>query len=137
MNVTVFLSGKSKHLKKAPLNHWKTLKAMRVPMVEENINLEQQFIDQADLIIDAVVGYSLNRQIKGKTKNLINSINFSGKNIISLDVPTGLNASYDEAQKTCIKANATLILALPKTGLLSPKAKQFTGDIYFADIGVP
>jgi len=37
----------------------------------------------------------------------------------------------------CIRAAATLTLALPKTGLLVPKAQPFVGDLYVADIGVP
>ncbi|MGB3699954.1 MAG: hypothetical protein WA997_01675, partial [Anaerolineales bacterium] len=39
--------------------------------------------------------------------------------------------------KPCIKAAATLTLALPKSGLLTPQAKDVAGELYLADISVP
>ncbi len=59
------------------------------------------------------------------------------KYVLSLDVPSGLDSTDGSWNKPGIKADATMTLALPKNGLLSPAAHQFVGDLYLADIGVP
>jgi NAD(P)H-hydrate epimerase len=52
---------------------------------------------------------------------------------ISLDVPSGVNATTGEVMGTFINPDLTMTLALPKTGLLP----EVTGDLYLADIGIP
>jgi NAD(P)H-hydrate epimerase len=48
-----------------------------------------------------------------------------------------MNATTGETYDPCIKATATLTLALPKTGFLSPSASPYIGDLYLADISIP
>ena len=57
--------------------------------------------------------------------------------ILSLDTPSGLDTTSGTPGSPCIRATATLTLALPKTGLLTPEARAFVGDLYLADISVP
>ena len=67
-------------------------------------------------------------------------INWANKQtapILALDVPSGLEATTGMAFRPTVRATATLTLALPKKGLLVPSAKQFVGELYLADIGVP
>jgi len=56
---------------------------------------------------------------------------------LALDLPSGMNATTGETYDPCIKATATLTLALPKTGFLSPSASPYIGDLYLADISIP
>lgn len=86
-----------------------------------------------DLIIDAVVGYSLRAAPRGTALDLIQWANSSGAPILSLDVPSGVDATTGQAMGAFIQAQWTMTLALPKTGLLPDK----TGDLYLADIGIP
>jgi NAD(P)H-hydrate epimerase len=48
-----------------------------------------------------------------------------------------MNATTGEAYDPCIKASATLTLALPKTGFLASGASPYIGDLYLADISIP
>src|SRR5437773_7287359 len=48
-----------------------------------------------------------------------------------------MNATTGEAHDPCIKATATLTLALPKTGFLAREASLYLGDLYLADISIP
>jgi len=57
--------------------------------------------------------------------------------ILSLDAPSGLDTTTGVPASPCIRAHTTLTLALPKTGLLTPKAKPVVGDLYLTDISVP
>ena len=68
---------------------------------------------------------------------MIDRINAQAAPVIALDVPSGLDATTGEAAVPCVRAAATMTLALPKTGLLVPTARPYVGDLYLADIGVP
>ena len=61
----------------------------------------------------------------------------SGNLVIALDTPSGLDTTKGIPGEPCIRANATLTLALPKVGLLTPEAAAVTGELYLADISVP
>jgi len=87
----------------------------------------------ADIIIDAIIGYSLISAPRGKVLDMINLINNNKAPSISLDIPTGLLATTGENPGEFVKPNKTITLALPKTGLYPEKC----GEIILADIGIP
>lgn len=86
-----------------------------------------------DLILDALIGYRLKSAPDAGASQIINWANSSGAPILSLDIPSGFNATTGEAPGACIAPKWTMTLALPKTGLVSEKA----GVLYLADIGIP
>jgi NAD(P)H-hydrate epimerase len=110
-----------------PAHQLAILEKMRIPVVEEALT-------EADLIVDALIGYSLRGDPRGATRDLIERANQSGAAVLSLDSPSGLNVTTGEAATPCVQATATLTLALPKVGLL--EATQ-VGELWLADISVP
>ncbi len=92
---------------------------------------------QADLIIDALIGYGLSGNPRGVIAEWIERANQSARPILALDTPSGLDTTTGVPGSPCIRATATMTLALPKTGLLAPQARAFVGDLYLADISVP
>lgn len=86
-----------------------------------------------DVIIDSLIGYGLRNRPEGAHEELITWANHSRIPIISLDVPSGVDATTGETPGSFINPGCTLTLALPKTGLLP----GCTGDLYLADIGIP
>lgn len=97
------------------------------------ISVEELQNENPDLIIDAIIGYSLNSEPKGKELELIKWANNQLSIKVSLDVPSGVNATTGEKYELHIKPDLTLTLALPKTGLL----QEITGELYLGDIGIP
>jgi NAD(P)H-hydrate epimerase len=91
----------------------------------------------SDLIVDALIGYGLNGNPRTLVSAIIDAANESGTNILSLDLPSGLDATTGKAFEPCIMANDTLTLALPKTGLMVEGAGRYVGNLHLADIGVP
>ncbi len=89
-----------------------------------------------DLLLDALIGYNLRGDPRDRIASIIRTAIDSGRPIISLDVPSGLDSSSGVAYSPCIRAGATLTLALPKTGLGS-ESKRYYGDLYLADISIP
>jgi len=89
------------------------------------------------VVLDCLVGYSLAGSPRGRVADLIRWADESGAPIVSLDVPSGLDSTSGEVHDPAVGANATLTLALPKSGLVAPQAANNVGDLYVGDIGVP
>ena len=87
-----------------------------------------------DLVIDALIGYSLRGNPEGRTAQLIAWANEQPAPRLSLDTPSGLDLDSGEARSPCVDAAATMTVALPKRGLLDAAV---VGDLYLADISVP
>ena len=86
----------------------------------------------AEVIVDAIFGTGLSRAPEGKFARWIAAMNESGKSIVSVDVPSGLDADSGVAYAPCVQANVTITLGLPKPGLLKRPER-----VLVADIGVP
>lgn len=94
-------------------------------------------VPAADLVIDALLGFSLAGAPAGETAALIAAANAQPAPVLAVDLPSGLEATDGIVYDPCIRAEATLTLALPKTGLLAPAARAVVGELVVADIGVP
>lgn len=92
---------------------------------------------RVDAVLDALIGYGLQGVPRGWTAAMIERLNAQDAPVLALDVPSGLDATTGVPTTLCVRAAATMTLALPKTGLLAPEARGFTGSLYLADIGVP
>jgi hydroxyethylthiazole kinase-like uncharacterized protein yjeF len=102
------------------------LAALRHAGVE--ISTELSF-DGADVVVDAIFGTGLNRAPEGRFAEWIESINASGKRVIAVDVPSGLDADTGVAYSPTVRADLTVALGLPKPGL--------RGEVVVVDIGIP
>lgn len=89
--------------------------------------------EPVDIILDALIGYDLQGAPRGNVLRLIQWANGAAAPILTLDIPSGVNATSGETPGDYIKASCTLTLALPKTGLLP----EHTGNLILADIGIP
>lgn len=90
-----------------------------------------------DLVIDGIIGYSLSGAPRGAGADLIRWANGQRAPILALDVPSGLDSTTGDVYEPCIRATATMTLALPKRGLGDPRARPYVGELYLADISVP
>ncbi|MEN8373976.1 MAG: NAD(P)H-hydrate epimerase [Gemmatimonadota bacterium] len=95
------------------------------------------FADPGDLILDGLFGYGLSGPPRGGAADAILEANDASAPLLSLDVPSGVDATSGVSHESSIRADATLTLALPKTGLTLQEARPFTGELYVADISVP
>jgi NAD(P)H-hydrate epimerase len=107
---------------------------MGVPVAEAATH---PILPDADLLIDALLGFSLSGPPTCTAAALIRAANAHAAPVLAVDLPSGLTATDGTPLEPCIHAAATLTLALPKTGLLSDSARPVSGEIHVADIGVP
>jgi len=117
-----------------PAHQLALLRRMGCPVEEADPNGE---LPGADLLLDAVIGYGLDGELDDETTALIQQVIWHAAPALSLDVPSGLDATTGVPSRTTVHAEATLTLALPKCGLDAPAAQSAVGDLYLADIGIP
>jgi NAD(P)H-hydrate epimerase len=124
------LPGEEK-LKNVPALQFHILEKMGI-LDGENINF-----DSIDLVIDAMIGYGLTGDPRELIADWIQRVNDAARSVLALDTPSGLDTTTGFPGTPCIRATSTMTLALPKTGLMSPEASEYVGDLYLADISVP
>jgi len=92
------------------------------------------------VIVDALFGTGLNRDLAGPAREMIESVNTLDRSehpVISIDVPSGLDADTGRPRGAVVRADVTVTMGLPKVGFRSPEARQHLGELVVADIGHP
>jgi len=97
----------------------------------------QALIDEADVIVDALLGTGLKRDVDGEWKQWIDQINASGKPVIAVDIPSGLNASTGAIAGSAIRASETVTFIGLKKGLFTGSGRACCGQVFFDDLDVP
>ncbi len=94
-------------------------------------------LEAAEVILDSIFGTGLNRPPKDRFADWIESINNAGVSVVSVDVPSGLDADSGVAYAPCVRADVTVTFTLPKQGLQRADGPSVAGELWVADIGVP
>ena len=100
------------------------------------ITLEDK-LTNAELVLDAIVGYGASGPPQGMASAVTHLALQADRPTLSLDVPSGVDATTGEVSHPAIAACTTLLLDLPKRGVLEAAAKPNTGELYLADLGIP
>ena len=93
--------------------------------------------EEYDVIIDAVFGVGLTRDVAGIHKNIIYALNCMKGYKIAVDVPSGVDASTGKVLGTAFKADLTVTFGLSKVGLLLFPGASYAGEVVVKDIGFP
>lgn len=133
-DVRVYLTRPRAEFAPVPAHQLDILLRMGVPVFEAG---EIVTALAPQLIVDGIIGYSLQGDPRGAAADLIRWANGQGAPILALDTPSGLDTASGTAHAPTIRAAATMTLALPKVGLMSDAATPYVGELYLADISVP
>lgn len=129
----------SSTMSEAALHQLKLLRKMKANIILYSHNKKRvaQLINKSDILIDSLIGYHLKGAPRGLFKEVIEMMNASKKKIIAYDIPSGMEATSGKCYEPCIKAWATLTLAVPKKAFKNKKAKVSVGKLFLGDIGIP
>jgi NAD(P)H-hydrate epimerase len=94
-------------------------------------------IAAADWVVDGLLGTGLTRPVEGPLRAVIEALNRSGKPILALDLPSGLDADTGRPLGEAVRATATTTFVAPKLGFQAPGASGYTGEVIVVDIGLP
>lgn len=97
----------------------------------------EALLAEADWLIDGLFGTGLSRPVEGMMRTVIEAMNRSGKPILALDLPSGLDCDTGQPLGATIQATATASFVAPKLGFAQPGAAFYTGEVEVVDIGLP
>ena len=92
---------------------------------------------RSDLVVDALIGYNLGRPPDTDYEALMAMTAVGGGAVLSLDVPSGIDATTGLRVGAAVAADATLALALPKVGTTIGDGVVSAGRLFLADVGIP
>ncbi len=94
-------------------------------------------LKEVEVVVDALLGTGSKGAPRGLMKEAITLINKYSKNILALDIPTGVDADTGEVAGEAVKADHTITFAYPKRGLYLYPGMDYAGKIKVVDIGIP
>jgi NAD(P)H-hydrate epimerase len=89
------------------------------------------------LVVDALLGTGLARPLEGEWLRAVEAVNASGRPVIALDVPSGLDADTGRPRGAAVRADVTVTFIGRKLGLYLAGGPDYAGDVCLADLGLP
>jgi NAD(P)H-hydrate epimerase len=96
-----------------------------------------QSLADADVIVDAILGTGLEREVTGVWWEAIKAINKQKTPVLAVDIPSGLNADSGTVMGIAVQADVTMTFIALKQGLFTGQGPSYCGMIEFADLQVP
>lgn len=105
---------------------------------KRDVTVVEQFgeLGEPDVIVDALLGIGLRDAPREDVARMIERINSAGAPVVSVDVPSGVNASTGEVPGAVVDATATVTFASPKVGLVIAPGRFRSGRVDVAPIGL-
>ncbi|HCL02611.1 MAG TPA: bifunctional ADP-dependent NAD(P)H-hydrate dehydratase/NAD(P)H-hydrate epimerase [Lachnoclostridium phytofermentans] len=128
-NVTIGVIGEFEKFSKECREQWKIAKNLGL-----SIRTEWE-IAEYNIVIDGIFGIGLSKPVSGEYAKVIQSINQSDCYVVSVDIPSGVNASDGQVFCCAVKANETVTFGEQKLGLLLYPGATYAGKVHIADIG--
>jgi NAD(P)H-hydrate epimerase len=92
---------------------------------------------ETDLIVDAVLGTGLEREVEGSWKEAVQAVNRHPASVLALDIPSGLHSDRGEVLGEAVRADATISFIGLKQGLFAGEGPECCGKVYFNRLDVP
>jgi len=97
----------------------------------------RKIIGRTDLIIDALLGTGARGLIRPLYQEIIDMINSCRADVLSVDIPSGLEANTGKPLGRCVKAGRTVTFLAPKRGMVCAQGRRFCGQVIIRGIGLP
>jgi hydroxyethylthiazole kinase-like uncharacterized protein yjeF len=114
----------------------KAFSELKKPKVQIEEKLNKSHIKNKKLIIDAIFGVGLAREVDGEFAKAIELINESEAKVLSVDIPSGICANSGNVMGAAVQVDKTITFFHPKLGHYLLPGKKYCGEIEVADIGI-
>ena len=130
IHAEILLCGNPEHMTDDTLMQLKIAQAYQVPVLEQITNWNY------DVYVDAIFGIGLKNPVKGKCISIIEQLNLLSKPVVSVDLPSGIDATTGQILHTAVKATDTITYGFMKAGLILYPGTTYAGEIHCMDIGI-
>ena len=140
-NITVFLVGSVESLKGDALINYNIADEMGIPVKsitgEDDLTQLSEGVRKSDIVVDALLGTGTKGVVSGLYREVIDIINEYSSYVISVDIPSGIDADSGKILGAGVNADVTVTLVLPKTGLYTYPGANLAGRVFVEDISTP
>ena len=136
----VFICGDEKKIIGDASINLEIIRKLGVPIIlfeEKGTDILNEVLGKSRIVIDAILGTGFKGKLKPHFEKIVNIINNQSKYIISIDSPTGLNSDTGFAESSCIMADKTVTLGLPKIGLIINDGPNYCGELVVEGLSIP
>lgn len=141
IDVKVWLFAQGAQLTGDARANYEIAHASGIPIREHRSSpLPPQFaaeLASSDWVVDALLGTGATGDVTGLLKDVVVAINGSKKNVLAVDLPSGMDADTGQPLGVCIEATCTVTFVARKIGFDQPGADPWTGEVEVAPIGLP
>jgi NAD(P)H-hydrate epimerase len=124
-----------------PAIYFAIIKKLNIPVEQLPLNGNptdiSSVIKNCDLVVDAMLGTGLSRDIDGSFKYLVETINSYAKYVISVDIPSGVHSDTGRIMGCAVKATETVTFQFPKIGIYAYPGAACAGKVHIEDIAIP
>lgn len=140
MNISVGIMAEKSAISGDALVNLKIIEKLGLEIIEikdETLQVFEDKIKKCSYIIDGLLGTGLNSPVRGLYKKIIENVNQSGKHVMSIDIPSGLNADTGQKMGISVRSDLTVTFGFPKPGQLIYPGAELVGRLVNIDIGIP
>jgi len=136
--VQILLQGDPGKFSNESAQNFRILQNIGLPLfLNPETEIIQSLIQNTRLIVDAFLGTGLNRDINDSARFLIETINSSGRPVVALDIPSGLDGNSGVPRGAAVKAEMTICFGAPKKGNILGPGIPYNGTLFCSTISFP
>ncbi len=137
-HIHLFILSNPKKYKGASLKNWQIIQKLNLPaLIMPSIENIETLIKPGDIIVDAIFGTGLTRNIEKNYLQIIQLINQKDNQVVSIDIPSGIDGNTGTIRGIAIRADYTVTFGLPKTGNILYPGYDYGGNLYVSHISFP
>lgn len=138
-HVAVFVLARRDEIKGDARTNLDRLAGIPLVFYPEEVDRERcgRDLRDATVIVDALLGIGLKSQVTGLYAEIIGMINNSGKPVVSVDIPSGIDATTGTVLGCAVTADLTVTFAAAKCGHVLHPGAEYSGALRNVDIGIP
>lgn len=140
-NVFVLLFSDPSAFKSDPAINYGILQKMKISLHrmsdQDTDDFLRETILRSDVVVDALFGVGLARPLTGLSRTAVEVVNDVAKQVVAVDLPSGIHSDTGEVMGCAVKATLTATLGLLKAGLMRSEGPRYAGKIALVDISLP
>ncbi len=121
--------------------NYRIVKASGMPLdvlpADDCRSILEEALAAAGTVVDALLGTGARGEPRPPLDDVIDQMNASGRPMVAVDLPSGLDCDTGEPARHTIRADHTCTFVAAKPGLLAAAAAPYVGQLHVIDIGAP